>query len=98
MYETRIQEIMNTLVQTKCAYDQEFDKTLYAAMLKESKYFRKNEITIYQELLGLNAGFSESNYGTLSYSMNVPYTYLLSDISIEEAKTKNVEMEILLLL
>lgn len=94
MYETRIQEIMNTLVQTKCAYDQEFDKTLYAAMLKESKYFRKNEITIYQELLGLNAGFSESNYGTLSYSMNVPYTYLLSDISIEEAKTKNVEMEI----
>lgn len=94
MYETRIQEIMNTLVQTKCATDSNFNQTLYATMLKESKYFDKDRVTIYQELLGLNAGFYDENYGVFPYSINIPYQYLLSDTSIEEVKSRAVEREI----
>lgn len=94
MYETHIQEIMNTLVQTKCATDSNFNQTLYATLLKDSKYFGQEKVTIYQELFGLNAGFHDNNYGVLSYSMNIPYQYLLSNATIEEVKSRAVEREI----
>ena len=91
MYETRIQEIMNIIVKTKCASDSAFDHTLYANILKESKYYDHTQISIYQELFGLNAGYVNDNYQHLPYSFTIPYKYLLSDKSIEEVKSRVVE-------
>lgn len=90
-YETRIQEIMNIIVKTKCETDSAFNQTLYAKILKESKYYDHSQISIYQELFGLNAGYVNDNYQHFYHSFTIPYKYLLSDNTIEEVKSRVVE-------
>ncbi len=91
MYEIRIQEIMNIIVKTKCESDKAFSQTLYAKFLKESKYYDKSDVFIYQSLFGLNAHVFNDNYPNFPYSMTIPYEYLLSDTAIAEAKSRAVE-------
>lgn len=91
MYETRIQEIMNIIVKTKCESDEEFNQTLYAKFLKESKYYDKSDVFIYQSLFGLNAYVLNDNYPNFPYRMPVSYHNLLSDTSIADAKSHAVE-------
>lgn len=82
---SRIQEIMNMLVSSKCQNDKEFANTFYGRMLQESRYAGKERIELTRFLI-------EDTFELLKKDENgylcitLPNEYYFSNMSLEEVK------------
>lgn len=82
---SRIQEIMNMLVSSKCKHDEEFANTFYGRMLQDSRYVGKEKIELTRSLI-------EDTFELLKKDENgylcitLPNDYYFSNMSLEEVK------------
>ncbi len=89
-YENRVTELIGILIESKSLSDEEFNNTLYAHILKESRYCGKDSYVAVPYLLD-NTFYLQIKDGDYYYSMyDVNSDYLYQDISIEELKRLQV--------
>lgn len=94
---SRIQEIMNKLVASKCASNQEYAKTFYGRMLKSSRYYGNNELSLTRYLIEDTFDLTKEKNNTY-LSITLPNEYYFShkilDDVMEEKLINVIEKEI----
>lgn len=85
-YETRVEELIGYLVESKCATNEEFNNTLYATLLKSSAYVGESTYSVKPYLLDntCNITIKENDFSYTLYGVNSDYLY--QSITVEELK------------
>lgn len=80
---SRIQEIMNRLVTSKCESDKEYAKSFYARMLKKSRYYGNNELSITRYLIEDTFDLTKENDDAY-LCITLPNDYYFSNATLEQ--------------